>query len=334
MSTQNVLTFGWNGTNPQRTEVNASGHQKVNIENSSIPITSSGTLNVSDSTAQTSLSSIDGKVTACDTGSVTIVGNTSGVGDATATKQDAQTALLTTLAGAVSGTEIQCDIVSSTSLNVVATNNTDPATATKQDAQTAQLSTISSDTTSLDGKISQGSDTTLTNAQQVLCYGRDNGGTLDALRTDAQGHLEVVVDDFTKGQALMASSFPVVVASDQSTINTDPVATRTSSTLFSAQSIADGANATSSVLDMDGTKELQIIGNTTNTGGFDNFFYQYSTDNVTYYTSSDEFIAIDSTSGDFSHRVSGLCARYVRFFKANTSGSAETITLIACTRRN
>ena len=132
----------------------------------------------------------------------------------------------------------------------------------------------------------------------------------------------------------MASSFPVVVASDQSTINTDPVATRTSSTLFSAQSIADGANATSSVLDMDGTKELQIIGNTTNTGGFDNFFYQYSTDNVTYYTSSDEFIAIDSTSGDFSHRVSGLCARYVRFFKANTSGSAETITLIACTRRN
>jgi len=333
MSTQNVLTFGWNGTNPQRTEVNASGHQKVNIENSSIPITTSGTLNVSDSTAQTSLSSIDGKVTACDTGSVTIVGNTSGVGDATATKQDAQTALLTTLAGAVSGTEIQCDIVSSTSLNVVATNNTDPATATKQDAQTAQKSTISSDTTSIDGKISQGSDTTLTNAQQVLCYGRDNGGTLDALRTDAQGHLEVVVDDFTKGQALMASSFPVVVASDQSTINTDPVATRTSSTLFSAQSIADGANATSSVLDMDGLKEFQIIGNTTNTG-FDDFKYEYSADNITWFRSSDEFISVDSTSGDFSHRSPNTSARYVRFYKANTSGVTETITLIACTRKN
>ena len=32
-STQNVLAYGWNGTNPQRMEVNSSGHQKVNVEN-------------------------------------------------------------------------------------------------------------------------------------------------------------------------------------------------------------------------------------------------------------------------------------------------------------
>ena len=59
--------------------VNSSGEQLVEITNASVAITSSGTLNVSDSTAQASLS---------------------------------------TLSGAVSGTEMQVDIVSAPTLNV------------------------------------------------------------------------------------------------------------------------------------------------------------------------------------------------------------------------
>lgn len=39
---------------------------------------------------------------------------------------------------------------------------------------------------------SDGNDSTLTSAQQVLCYGRDAGGVLDALKTDTNGRLEIV----------------------------------------------------------------------------------------------------------------------------------------------
>ncbi len=93
------------------------------------------------------------------------------------------------------------------------------ATAANQSLQLAQETIIAGDTTSLDSKITQGSDVTLTNAQQVLCYGRDTGGALDALRTDSSGHLEITIDDFVKGQATMANSFPVVIASDQAATN-------------------------------------------------------------------------------------------------------------------
>ncbi len=42
--------------------------------------------------------------------------------------------------------------------------------------------------------ITAGSDTTLTQAQQVLCYGRDSAGGVDALKVDNAGHLEIVQD--------------------------------------------------------------------------------------------------------------------------------------------
>jgi hypothetical protein len=97
------------------------------------------------------------------------------------------------------------------------------ATAANQTLQLAQETVIATNSSSLDNKITQGSDVSLTNAQQVLCYGRDSGGTLDALRTDASGHLEITIDDFVKSQATMVNSFPVVLASDQSAVATSSV---------------------------------------------------------------------------------------------------------------
>jgi len=93
------------------------------------------------------------------------------------------------------------------------------ATAANQTLQLAQETIIAGDTTSLDSKITSGNSATETSLQQNLVYGRDSGGTLDALRTDAAGHLEVVVDDFVKGQDTMLNSFPVVIASDQSDVS-------------------------------------------------------------------------------------------------------------------
>ena len=160
----------------------------------------------------TSVASMDGKITICDTGATGITSNTDPT-KATSTLQTAGNASLAIVAGAVSGNEFQCDVVTS----VLPAGS---STSANQSLQLAQETVTATNSSSIDNKISQGSDVTLTNAQQVLCYGRDSGGTLDALLTDASGHLEVVVDDFVKGQDTMANSFPVVIASDQSSVAT------------------------------------------------------------------------------------------------------------------
>ena len=166
--------------------------------------------------------SLDGKITACNTGAI--------AGSVTA---NAGTNLNTSALALESGGNLATIAGDTTSLDgkITACNTGAIAGSVTANAGTnlntsalalesgGNLATIAGDTTSLDSKITQGSDATLSNAQQVLCYGRDNSGTLDVLRTDASGHLEVVVDDFVKGQATMANSFPVTLASNQSNLN-------------------------------------------------------------------------------------------------------------------
>jgi hypothetical protein len=98
------------------------------------------------------------------------------------------------------------------------------ATAANQTLQLAQETVTATNSSSIDNKINQGYDATIASGgsglQQILCYGLDIAGDLDALRVDNSGHLEVTVDDFVKGQDTMANSLPVVIASDQSAVAT------------------------------------------------------------------------------------------------------------------
>ena len=203
-----------------------------------VDIVSAPNLSVTDSVGNASLATLAGAVVGSEVQVDIVSAPTLNVADSTAQ------ASLATLAGAVVGSELQVDIVSSATVPVSAASLPLPAGAATSAAQSsgnASLATIASDSTSIDGKISQGSDVTLTNAQQVLCYGRDTGGSLDALRTDAQGHLEVVVDDFVKGQDVMANSLPVVIASDQSTLNVSDSTAQSS--LATIAACENGANA-------------------------------------------------------------------------------------------
>jgi len=181
------------------------------------------------------------------------------------------------------------------------------ATAANQTLQLAQETIIAGDTTSLDSKITQGSDATLTNAQQVLVYGRDSGGVLDALRTDASGHLEVVVDDFVKGQATMANSFPVTVASDQSRLDVDTVKVEVTISQVN-QAIINGNSFTSTAVDMRGYDTISFFGNSSNTA--DEIYILVSADDITYYTTG-EYVTKDFTTGDFSYNAT-LAVRYIK----------------------
>ncbi len=58
----------------------------------------------------------------------------------------------------------------------------------------ADTQNIETSVGSIDTKITTGADFSLSSAQQVLTYGRDSGGNLEALKIDNNGHLEVVLD--------------------------------------------------------------------------------------------------------------------------------------------
>ena len=199
------------------------------------------------------------------------------------------------------------------------------ATAANQSLQLAQETVIATNSSSIDNKMSQGSDATLTDAQQCLVYGRDSGGVLDALKTDASGHLEVVVDDFVKGQATMANSFPVVLSSDQSRV--DVQTNRDEVTITqSAVAVTTPNTFNSTTVDMRGYTKLSFIGVTTNTS--DPINLMFSVDDTTYYTSS-EIVMYDFTTGEFSYNGE-VGVRYVKLQQKTVDSAANmTITCIS-----
>ncbi|MGI9555526.1 MAG: hypothetical protein ACR2M9_01580, partial [Cyanophyceae cyanobacterium] len=83
--------------------------------------------------------------------------------------------------------------------------------------------------TGINSKITKGNEFTLTEAQQVLVYGEVTSGPqtgeLHPIHITNGGDVEVEIADFKKGQELMADSFPVVIASDQSVLSVTDTAT-------------------------------------------------------------------------------------------------------------
>ena len=203
-----------------------------------------------------------------------------------------------------------------TNVDVVA-NSIGLATQTTLASADSHLSGIATDTLDISSKILQGYDAQVASGgsglQQNLVYGRDTSGNLDALRTDASGHLEVVVSDFVKGQALMAASFPVVISSDQSAVEgTKPDATNTIDTL----SPTSGSTAVTTAVDLDGSNgNFTAFGNTSNLG--DALELELSADNVTYYRSGDFFVNVLG-SGDYAVQLQNIGARYVRLSQTDT----------------
>jgi hypothetical protein len=193
-------------------------------------------------------------------------------------------------------------------------------------ATEATLTIQSSTITNIDGKITQGYDAQVASGgnglQQTLCYGLDTGGNLDALRVDNSGHLEVTIDDFVKGQTTSANSFPVVLASDQSSVPvTFSSGTHSGSqaNLFSASSVVAGD--TSSVITTTSSSKINIFGNTTDTAN--SIEVEMSADNINWYPVG--FGIFPDSSGNFAEFLN----RPSNYWRIKVGGTATiTATLL------
>jgi hypothetical protein len=174
------------------------------------------------------------------------------------------------------------------------------STSANQATGNASLATIAGDTTSLDAKITSGSDATLSNAQQVLAYG-NNSGTLRPVKVGANGEQTMEVDH-----------------------------TWTTSTLISLQAVADGASVQGDFDLGNGiSHELTPIKFfvTNSTGVNVAVVLQTSPDNSNWYDdAAGAEIAVNSTAFSFTQEDGGAGDghRYIRCIVQNNDGGATS----------
>lgn len=152
-----------------------------------------------------------------------------------------------------------------------------------------------------DAQIASGGD----GATQILAYGRDSGGNLDALKVDNNGHLEVVAD------------YEQVVTS-----------------VFSGTQ-AIGASAThqfATEIDKNGASQFEVLVSISTASPTGNINIDVSDDNSTYYKSSG--VAGNISSQNSSANFIGNTSRYAKVSIENTGTASMTVTSVKATHIN
>jgi hypothetical protein len=218
------------------------------------------------------------------------------------------------------------------------TTITGDATAANQVLQLDQETVTASNTTSIDNKITKGNDLTLVEAQQVLVYGEVTSGPgtgeLHPIHITNAGDVEVEIADYVKGQLTMVDSFPVVIASDQSSLTVSETFLRATQTLDFT--VAAGSNNTSTGINMspggDPTyRKVAIFGETDNVTDLE-MYIQFSNDNLTWYTAGGDeqiFLNIDplDPAKQIFYKVIDSPPQWIRLLKLNSTLSLETLTV-------
>ncbi len=292
------LIVGVNPSNAvQNCEVTAAGHLKMDIASSG-----GGALSAN----------------------VDVTGNS--IGLATSSNQSTGNSSLstiasnsTTLAGAVSGSEFQVDVVTSALPSGAASEATLSAAEVHLGAIDTSCSSISSNVAT--SSLQSTANGILTNAEAHL-------GTIDTSTATASTTLTGISAKLPAalGQDIMSDSLSVVIASNQSAV---PVSSAGANVTASSESATPGAGVTtnSTAADMNGFQHVAIFGSTTNTTG-DQIEVQFSNDNSTFYTQQNLFASIQSSTGAFGINIDNVAARYVRISQANTTGGSRALTII------
>jgi hypothetical protein len=181
----------------------ASNQSAVPVSASSLPLPSGAATGAKQDTGNTSLASIDGKITAVNTGAVVVSSSALPTGAATSAKQDTGNTSLATIAGAVAGTEVQVDVLTSAL-------PTGAATSAKQDTMIGHLDGVETTLTAIDGRVDglEASNSAIQTAVELIddtvttlgtstyTEATSKGITIGAVRRDADTTLVNTTNEF------------------------------------------------------------------------------------------------------------------------------------------
>lgn len=254
---------------------------------------------------------------------------------------------LSTIAGAVSGTEMQVDIVSSTGTLNVSDSTAQGSLSTIAGAITASVMAVSdssaqSSLSTLAGAVS-GSEVQvdIVSAPTLNVSDSTAQGSLSTLagavsgsefQCDIVSSSEIDVDlanvggsSIALGSTTSASCIPVVIASDQAAIS---VNTTNANNSGSHNNLVDNASKSSgdfsNAIDTRKAKNIFIFGNTTDTSS-NEIEIHVSADDTNYYKYN--YGVYPDSSGDFSERINGAAINYIKIKFTNTTAATVNASL-------
>ena len=192
----------------------------------------------------------------------------------------------------------------------------------------ASASSILTDTTKIAGSHYIDGGSYGVNDTGIMCMGRNGANVAKPIHITANGDVEVEIADFVKGQALMAASFPVTLASDQSALEVNTLRDATTDAQTNV-AVPQSGTFTSNTIDMDGHSKLTIMGNTTNT--MDALNIKFSVDDINYYRGSNGAYP-DYSTGDYAAVIDTGGARYVKITQIDTQAAAFTMNFSSSKR--
>lgn len=232
-----------------------------------------GTLTVSDSVAQSSLSNIDSKITVCNTGAVAVSSSALPSGGATSALQTAGNADLAVIAGDTTSLDSKVTACNTGAVVISSNSDTTKATSTLQSAGNASLATLAG--------CENGA-----NALQVDIQADAVGLANQSLQTAGNSSLSNIDGKLpsTLGQAVMANSLSIAVASDQSAVkvkNAEVVNAGSHANL--ANNVTINSGAFSSVVSVANMNMATILYEDTATASFDALDIEISADGTNYF---------------------------------------------------
>ena len=359
-----LVVDGSGSTQPVSGTVAVSGTVSVDgsgvtqpVSAAALPLPSGAATSALQSTGNTSLAtiagdttSIDGKITACNTGAVTVSASALPSGASTAAKQPA----LGT-AGTASADVLSVQGISSmTPLVVDGSASTQPVSGTV--TANAGSGTFAVSAASLPLPSGAATEATLSNAEGhlgtidtstagivashyaegdtiggtdtgVLIMGRNGTNAAKPIHITNNGDVEVEIADFVKGQAAKAASFPVVIASDQDTLAVEQTyAYGSEYTIINAQTIANGDTVTSAVFEIQSVKNIQaILSLSLSAGGSTSFDvgFEGSLNNSDFFAFPDSTIFASGDAIVSTEKAGIVPVRYMKVKITNNHGSGS-----------
>ena len=334
-----IVTYSFgrdaSGGNMKAISIDGDGHQQVDVLSSALP--SGASTSALQTTGNTSLAtiagdttSLDGKVTACNTGAVVISSSALPSGASTSALQGTGNTSLASIDGKVI---LPSALTGSGNLKVAIEEGqiTGFATSTLQGTANGHLSTIAGDTTSLDGKVTACN----TGAVVISSSALPSGASTSALQGTANGHLSTIAGDTTSlDSKLILPSALTSGGSLKTAILEDSSKTFATSTLMSTVTIAGGANTNSSTLDLGTTNPpddvMFMITNSASKSAV--YTVHISPDNSNFFEFQPTALSASSRGTFFfslKHHLNTSPMRYMRVNVSNTSGDSSNYSVVA-----
>ena len=291
------------------------------------------------SAANISLASVDGKITACNTGAVVVSSSALPSGGATSINQGLTNTILSTVDGKITACDTGAVVVSSTALAALA------ATSTLQTAGNATLALVNGKMTACDTGAVVVSSTALASLAATSTLQTDGNESLADILTELQTPTALASENTLQDvdssvQSLVTPLDDILLETQSNGTKLDDIVTNTAasggspsrsiSTLASAQSVADGVDIGShnagENIDMSSHKTLVISGSTSVSGSIEMYV---SNDGGTTFIYAEQFYSESNYAGSTNswYKVMEHASGMVKF--KWVGGSTTTITFQA-----